>query len=341
MSAAARDNDSIATEAAQWLVSLRDDETQGNAAALARTRAAFIAWKAADPRHAEAAQRMEALLERVQGLRGQAGGNARPAQAALNAALSTGQSRRRRAARAGAVLALVLAMAVPAAVALRVWPPAYLMADLRTSAGEWQDHQLADGTRIALRGGSAVNLRYDAARRTLELVQGDILVDVAKDAARPFVVQTAHGLIRALGTRFMVERQPDATVLSMLESTTEVQPAAGGAPLRVHAGERLRFTAAQADAATPLDASTTEGAWRRHQLVVHDQPLPEVLDALARQRPGHLQYDRAALEGIRVSAVLPLDDTGRALQLLVDSFPQLRVRMLTRYFVMVDTAPQP
>lgn len=337
---AAAPDDELAAEAAQWLVHLRDDETQGNAAALARTRAAFTAWKAADPRHAEAAQRMEALLERVQGLRGQAGGNARPAQAALSAALSTGQQRRR-IARAGAVLALAFALAVPAAVTLRAWPPAYLMADLRTHAGEWQDHQLADGTRIALRGGSAVNLRYDAARRTLELVQGDILVDVAKDAARPFVVQTAHGRIRALGTRFVVERQPDATVLSMLESTTEVQPASGGAPLRMHAGERLRFTAAQADAATPLDVTTTEGAWRRHQLVVHDQPLPEVLDALARQRPGHLQYDRAALEGIRVSAVLPLDDTGRALQLLVDSFPQLRVRMLTRYFVMVDTAPQP
>ena len=340
MSATARDNDAIAAEAAQWLVSLRDDETQGNAAALARTHAAFTAWKAADPRHAEAAQRMEALLERVQGLRGQAGGNARPAQAALNAALSTGQ-RRRRAARAGAVLALVLALAVPAAITLRAWPPAYLMADLRTSAGEWQDHQLADGTRIALRGGSAVNLRYDAARRTLELVQGDILVDVAKDAARPFIVQTAHGRIRALGTRFMVERRPDATVLSMLESTTEVQPAAGGAPLRVQAGERLRFTAAGAEPATQWDAASAEGAWRRHQLVVNDQPLPEVLDALARQRPGYLHYDRAALEGIRVSAVLPLDDTGRALQLLVDGLPQLRVRMVTRYLAMVDVAPQP
>jgi len=129
-------------------------------------------------------------------------------------------------------------------------------------------------------------------------------------------------------------------VLSMLEPATEVTPA-GAAPLRVQAGERLRFTAAGAEPLTALDAASTEGAWRRRQLVVHDQPLPEVLDALARQRPGYLHYDRAALEGIRVSAVLPLDDTGRALQLLVDGFPQLRVRMVTRYLAMVDVAPQP
>lgn len=328
--------DPIAEEAAQWLVRLGAGapDTPDEAA-----RAAFAAWKAADPRHAEAARGMEALLERVQGLRAQAGGNARPAQAALSAALAAG--RRRRIARTGAALALAFALAVPAAILLHAWPPAYLLADLRTGTGEWQTRELADGTRIALRGGSAVNLRYDAARRTLELVQGDILVDVAKDAARPFVVQTAHGRIRALGTRFVVERQPGATVLSMLESATEVTPSGGAAPLRVQAGERLRFTAAGTEPLTALDAASTEGAWRRRQLVVHDQPLPEVLDALARQRPGYLHYDRAALEGIRVSAVLPLDDTGRALQLLVDGFPQLRVRMVTRYLAMVDVAPQP
>ena len=59
-----------------------------------------------------------------------------------------------------------------------------------------------------------------------------------------------------------------------------------------------------------------------------------------RHRPGHIRYDRAQLEGIRVSAVLPLNDTDRALQLLVDSLPMLRVRTLTSYLAMVDTQGQ-
>ena len=74
--------------------------------------------------------------------------------------------------------------------------------------------------------------------------------------------------------------------------------------------------------------------------MVDDRPLPEVLDELARHRPGQLRYDRAQLDHIRVAAVLPLDDTDKALQLLLDNFPQLRVRMLTRYLVMVDAPPQ-
>jgi transmembrane sensor len=34
--------------------------------------------------------------------------------------------------------------------------------------------------------------------------------------------------------------------------------------------------------------------------------------------------------------VLPLDDTDRALQLLMSSFPELRIRTLTPWLVLVD-----
>jgi transmembrane sensor len=37
-----------------------------------------------------------------------------------------------------------------------------------------------------------------------------------------------------------------------------------------------------------------------------------------------------------VSAVLPLDDTDRALHLLLTNFPQLRIRTVSRYLVLVD-----
>lgn len=327
--------DPVAAEAAQWLVRL------GSGEACERDLEDFAAWQAEDPNHARAAQQMTALVQQMQSLRP----TARQARAALHAAKDAGPPRPRRsstAARAGLALALVLALALPAILALRTWPPAWLLADLHTGTGEWQVRDLADGTRIQLRGDSAVNLRYDAARRTLELVQGEILVDVAKDAAHPFVVKTVHGSIRALGTRFAVERQAEATVLSMLESATEVRPAASKAPpLLVQAGQRVRFTAAGTAAPEPMDTRAFDKAWQHRQFVASDSPLPDVLDALARERPGHLHYDRKALEGIRVSAVLPLDDTDRALQLLVDNLPQLRVRMATRYFVMVDTQPVP
>ncbi|RSZ55264.1 histidine kinase, partial [Massilia atriviolacea] len=240
---------------------------------------------------------------------------------------------RRAAAAIGAALAL---LAGPAWLTATTYRPAWLLADVRAGAGQWHSRTLDDGSRITLGGASAVNLRFDAGRRTLELVQGEILVDVAKDAARPFVVETAQGSMRALGTRFTVARQDASTVLTMLESRVAVQAAAGG-ETTVAAGQRVRIDAAGIGAPAPIDPASIDDAWRLHQLVVSDRPLAEVLAQLNRHRRGRIQYDPAQLAGIRVSAVLPLDDSDRALRLLRESFPQLRMRSVTPWLVLVDT----
>ncbi|NHZ64553.1 FecR family protein [Massilia genomosp. 1] len=331
--------DPLAAQAAAWIVRLTGDD----AAERARAHAGFAAWKAADPRHAAAAAGMERLLGQVDALRGHAGGSTRPARAAL----ATMPARRARAKRAGAAVALALAaLALPAWLSLHAWPPAYLLADVRAGAGQWHSRTLPDGSRITLHGASAVNLHFDERRRTLELVRGDILVEVAKDPGRPFVVDTPQGSIRALGTRFTVARGEQATVLSMLESRVAVRSAAGTqakaeaevkAEVIVGAGQRVAIDAAGVHAPEPIDPAAIDDAWRLHQLVVSDRPLGEVLEQLNRHRRGQIRYDPARLNGVRVSAVLPLDDTDRALRLLQASFPQLRVYTLTPWLVLVDT----
>ena len=315
--------DNIAGQAAHWIVQL----SAGDARARDAAQAGFAAWKAADPRHAAAAASMEGLLGQLQSVHGPAGGDTRPARAALAAVAPRGRRQL-----AGAVVAAMLVLAVGLAASDR---PAYLLADLRSPTGQWRTHTLADGSRLTLGSDTAVNLRFTGGERHVQLVQGEILVEVAKDARRPFFVDSRQAALRALGTRFTVRQHDGATVLSMLESKVAVQ-LPRHADTVVAAGQRTRITAAGAGPLEPFDAASLQDAWRAHQLVVDDRPLPEVLDELARHRPGQLRYDRAQLAHIRVAAVLPLDDTDKALQLLLDNFPQLRVRMLTRYLVMVD-----
>ncbi|MBH1994165.1 MAG: FecR domain-containing protein, partial [Burkholderiales bacterium] len=246
------------------------------------------------------------------------------------AAIAPKRPRLRQLAAASAVAVLVLGTAMFASER-----PAYLLADLRSPTGQWSTHTLADGSRLTLASGSAVNVRFNAGERHVELVRGDILVDVAKDAQRPFIVDSKQAAIRALGTRFTVRREDGATILSMLESKVLAQVPQHPAVV-VQAGQRTRITDDGVGPLTSIDAASVQDAWRARQLVVDDLPLAEVLDELARHRPGQLHYDRAQIAGIRVAAVLPLDDTDKALQLLIDNFPQLRIRMLTRYLVMVD-----
>lgn len=323
----------IAQEAVEWIVRLSADDQ----AERARAAAGFEAWKAADPRHAAVAARMQGLIAGAAALRDS---GAKPARAALDAAHAL-DGKRRRPRRLAAALAVAVLLLAPGWLALRAYPPAYLAADLRSSTGQWHSHLLPDGSRVTLGSGSALNLHFDRQRRAVQLVRGEILVEVAPDAARPFLVQTAEGSVRALGTRFMVRSEGGSTTLSMLESRTLVhtaaQPQVPG--VTVTANQRLRFRDNALGAVTAIDGSAVEDAWRHHRLVAYGSPLTEVLDELNRHHPGHIQFDRRQLAGIRVYVVLPLDDTGRALQLLVDSLPEMRARRLTRYFVMVDLVP--
>ncbi|KAB2910801.1 MAG: histidine kinase [Dechloromonas sp.] len=172
--------------------------------------------------------------------------------------------------------------------------------------------------------------------KLVTLLRGEILVDVARDGARPFIVNTAHGSIRALGTRFLVSREDEATALSMIESRVEVRVDGSAAPLVVAAGQRLRFGPGGDAVLADVDGGMLEAAWQQRQLVVRDKPLADVLDDLARHRPGVIHYDRQAIAGKQVSAVLPADDTDRSLQLLANNFPGLRIRTLTPYLVIVD-----
>ena len=291
-------------------------------------RLAFESWKQQGPRYAAAAARMEAVIVRVQALRE----TKSPARAALDAAFADKPSRRNK--HAMRTLLLACSLALPAAALLISPYPQRWMADVRNGPGQWQTLHLADGSALTLNGISAANLHFDATQRRIDLLQGEILVEVAHDPARPFIVQTAQGTLRALGTRFVVKREDDVTVLSMLESRVAAQSANAQQTLEVDAGSQALVSANSVRLAGRIDPASINDAWRRHQLVVENRPLPEVLDEIARHRAGHLQFDRAALQNLRVSAVIPLDDSDHALQLLAQTLP-IKVYTYTPWLIRV------
>lgn len=334
----------ISTQAAEWIVRLSADDEDERAAA----QAGFERWKSEDEQHAKAARTIEGFIEKVHTLREGVDHNCRAARAALTSAHRSPKVPPSKV--VSKVFALALAVGLPVWLALQVHPPSHLLADLRTPTGQWSSSTLNDGTRLALNSGTAVNLRMDKSRRTLELIDGDILVDVAPDAKRPFWVETTHGRIQALGTRFVVRREDKATVLTMLESKVFAQPAepatgvaqAGASQGRVvSAGQSVRILPDRVEILEGIDPQSVADAWHHQQLIADDRPLTEVLDELNRYRPGTIRYNRRQLEGVKVSAVLPLDDTDRSLQLLATSLPNLRVRTLTPYVVIVDTRLTP
>ncbi len=320
----------VQVQAAEWLVELQSDDL--DTAARGRLLARLQAWRAADAQHERAWQRIEAMGQRLQPLAGT------PASRALAQAARAARPGDRR--RALGQLALLLFVGGTAgAVAWRAsgdgagdWLVG-LGADLHTGTAERRSLQLPDGSHLQLNARSAIDLDYGPQARVLRLRAGEILVD-ASSAASPFVVETRHGRVRALGTRFAVrQRAAQPTRVAVFEGATALAPRAGPA-LTLQAGQQARFDDLAVEA--PGVATPGQAAWARGMLVAFDMPLADFLAELAQYRPGRLACD-PAVATLRVSGTYPLNDaadTERALSMLAASLP-LRLRQASRYWVTV------
>ncbi|WP_420225618.1 FecR family protein [Pigmentiphaga litoralis] len=333
------DNEDIARQAADWMVRLSDDDE----IARDRAKSAYLAWQKQDARHEAAAREIEGVLGRLQALRDTAAGSAQPARVAMRAGLRARVVSKSRARAAAIVVAVACGVAGPGWLVLQAVPLSYLVADIKTGAGEWTTQVLEDGTRISLDARSAINVRYDTRFRTVQLVRGRVRVDVARDASRPFSVETAFARLQALGTRFVVDAHDESTLMEVIESRVVATPlrtdGAGGQAVIVTAGQRVRISSLGIGTVESVDATSIDAGWNQRRLIATDLPLTEVLDTLARFHTGRLVYDRAAMTHLRVNAVLPLDDTAQALRLLQSSFPMLRVRTMTPWWVHIGTQP--
>ncbi len=333
--------DAITRQAAEWLVRMSADDLTLDTKAT--TQAEFEKWQQADPRHAQAAKQMARIITQTQQVR-DAAADPTPARAAIEAALKEKRKSSQRK-NFAVTMALVFALVMPVGLVAHHYPLAYLLADMRTTTSEWKTHRLDDRSQMTLGSNSAINITFNGDKRELELVRGEILVDVAKDPTRSFVVKTQHGNIRALGTRFVVTLGKEATTLTMLESSALMQTAHQTRhhpdELMINAGQQAQLSTQGISAVVQIDNRAIADAWKFHQLVVENRPLRQVLDELARYHTGYIHYDHAALKNMHVSAVLPLDDTEKALQLLAQSFP-LNIRTITPWLVIVeatDSAP--
>ena len=301
--------------AAHWYVELRCEPDDA-------TRAAHQHWLASDPRHQQAWERLGRLQDKF--------GQVAPQVA--RGTLAGARARRREVLK---VLSLLLAALAGVTLAWRETSLPALLADQRTGTGERRSLRLDDGSRLQLNTASAVDIRYDGHLRQVDLLAGEILIETARDPqARPFVVHTAEGSVRALGTRFIVRREGGESRVCVLEHAVEVRCVESLVPVRVEAGQQLSFTARQAGSLRPAPADVD--AWTRDMLVVNDWRLADFLAELGRYRPGHLGYAQAVGE-LRISGAFHLRDTDIVLDNLTSTLP-VRVRRFSRFWTRIDAA---
>lgn len=308
-------------QAAAWLVRLHaGDLDRAGQEALNR-------WRRERPEHEKAWQAAESLAGTLRTI---------PPAIGMRALASRRQAQRRR-----VVKALALLLAAPATGWLG-WQhsQAPFDAGLRTATGERREIRLADGSRLFLNSATVADIEFTADRRQIVLHAGEILVETAPDTvrpARPFVVATRHGLIRALGTRFTVRRDGSRSQVGVLEHAVEIRPFADLPARRLDAGQWTAFDTASYGQVSPLAPGSD--AWVRGNLIADRQRLQDFLAELERHRPGRLRCAPEVAD-LRISGVFQLDDSDRILAILEENLP-IRISRHSRYWVNVHARDTP
>lgn len=287
---------------------------------------AFEEWHQQCAEHRAAWQRvsnvMETALADLQGLPGQVQVASRALRALPN------PSRRNL---LGKSLALLLLGAGGVSVLNRLMPVADLLADAHTATGERKTLLLADGSRLSLNARSAADIRFDAQQRRVVLRAGELQVQVTPERARPLVVATAHGEMRAEGAHFMVRQESKRCLVSVqqhsvLLSTTD------GSTRRVEAGQAFGFDRRGSVAVAP--SMRTRDDWVQGRVEARDEPLGELVEALRPYYGGLLRISPQAAE-VRVFGTFLVDDIKRTLVSLSETLP-IKVETLGFWLTRID-----
>ena len=285
-------------------------------------REEFAKWHAAHEEHARAWRQLGMLDQRFSVASG-------PARTAL---LQSRESIRRRVRKLGSGVASIVAVIGLALFAGdRYLPIDYWLADQRTATGEQRTVRLTDGTRINLNTHSAVDVRFDEKQRLIILQEGEILVETGHGDARPFIVETREGSMRALGTRFLVKREEEGTRLSVLKSAVAANPGASAEEQILREGQQVLM---RSNGLGPIVALTLGAdAWTRGMLVVDNTRLEDLVHELGRYRRGYLGV-APEIADLRITGSFPLHDTDLALSALLPTLP-VQIEQHTPWWVTV------
>jgi transmembrane sensor len=205
--------------------------------------------------------------------------------------------------------------------------------DLSTAIGEQRTLTLQDGTRVYLNTNSRAVVHFDRQARRVVLEKGEALFEVAENPTRPFIVSAGDRQVRALGTAFIVRREPAELAVTLVEGKVSVAPSSGGSTLHsepvtaaaatevltLNPGQRVTFATGHAP---QLDRPPMErvSAWRRGQVSLDNTTLADAIVEMNRYNRIQLVVHDPQVALIRISGVFRAGDTENFVQALAHTY---------------------
>jgi transmembrane sensor len=342
-------NEQINDEAARWFVELRSGDID------ARGRLAFDAWVRASPEHLRAFIEIAGLWRYAADLdlRGRFSIEALIADVADEGNVLSMPTRSGPAATSAPPpartiprLRRYMSFRVTAAAGVLLLVTASLVAwslmagrqVYATQVGEERTLRLADGSMLTLNSRSRVRVEFTKSTRSVDLLDGEALFHVAKNAARPFIVRAEGAFVRVIGTEFDVDKRSSGTVVTVVEGRVAVvaksvdaaHPGALGAgsadpqesssptggqesapderpqAVILSAGEQIKVVIGAL--AQPVRTDITSAvAWTRGRVILDSATLVEIADEFNRYSERKLTTEDHGDRPLRLSGVFSTD----------------------------------
>ncbi|SEW45184.1 FecR family protein [Chitinophaga arvensicola] len=174
---------------------------------------------------------------------------------------------------------------------------------------------LDDGSQVWLNAGSG--LRYPAhftgTDRKIELLSGEICLDVKQDPARPFIIKSGQVSTRVLGTIFNVRNYPQLAFLQVTVQQGKVAVQADAqqtaAEVVVLPNEQLTInTASPAVSKTNVDAKAVNG-WTSGKLLFNNERLDIIAITLENRYHKKISFASPSLSAYRITAGIEATDS--------------------------------
>lgn len=287
------DDKRIGAEAARWHAIMGDD------AEVARNLENFSVWLEADERHLAAFTRLCTAPPA-------------PTRSAARSALSC----LTRLFRPQPVRWAAPALAIGLVIASALWSPP----GLEVPAGPWQERTEDDGSMLRFGPGSRADIAFTSEQRLVKLATGSVIVEAAKDPERPLIVETPHGAVRVVGTRFTVIVDSSSTELTVSRGEVQATAAmASGMPQSVRPGQRVHISRQEVtrDPAPIPDAEEAYSGWRTLNRV----PIADLVAAVERETGRRvIVLPTSATRAALASGRFRVRDAETTLSLLVEAY---------------------
>jgi len=254
----------------------------------------FVEWLEADPRHAEAYDRI-ALAD---GLVGETRAPSLPEPANDRGVPGW---------RLGRWLGGAAACAAAVAAVMVMQPSAPDIQTVQTASGETKQLVLGEGSRVEISGGTRLSFDRNHPRQ-VTLEHGEALFHVRHDASDPFTVRSGALEVQDVGTVFNIARDGRRFSVAVAEGSVLFQPQADAVTLV--AGAALAVDEEhQALRVVKIDPGLV-GGWRTGRLAYAGTPVPQILREIERLYGTKVVADHG-LSARRVTGMITLSGEAR------------------------------